>query len=175
MIIGFTGKAGSGKDTAADYLVTHHGFVKLSFAGPLKAMLAAGGMPEPKHREEKEALVPGFLFTWREAAQKLGTEWGRSLDLEIWLKMMEQQIVQSQSHNIALSDLRYENEAAMVRRLGGVVVHMAGAQADLGVNAGHASEAGVAFSVLPLDIKVDNSKSHAWLYGQLDAIMGGWL
>ena len=36
MIIGVTGFIGSGKDTIADYLVTEHGFKRLSFAGSLK-------------------------------------------------------------------------------------------------------------------------------------------
>lgn len=36
MIIGITGKAGSGKDTVADLLVHEHGFVKVAMADPLK-------------------------------------------------------------------------------------------------------------------------------------------
>lgn len=35
-IIGITGQAGAGKDTAADRLVSDHGFVKVSLADPLK-------------------------------------------------------------------------------------------------------------------------------------------
>ncbi len=36
MIIGLCGPAGSGKDTAADFLVKNHGFAKVAFADPLK-------------------------------------------------------------------------------------------------------------------------------------------
>ncbi|MFC5524048.1 hypothetical protein [Polaromonas jejuensis] len=39
-IIGLSGPAGSGKDTVADLLVTHGGFVKLAFADPLKNEIA---------------------------------------------------------------------------------------------------------------------------------------
>lgn len=37
-VIGVTGPAGSGKDTAADHLVSHHRFLKISLADPLKRM-----------------------------------------------------------------------------------------------------------------------------------------
>jgi hypothetical protein len=163
ILAGMTGKAGAGKDTLADYLVREHGFTKLSFAGPLKAMLAAAGMPEPASRELKEMPVPGFDFTWREAAQKLGTEWGRALDAEIWTKVVEQRIAREAAlyslpgtgPRFVLSDVRFENEAAMIRRLGGKVLHVTGRAADLGANAGHASEAGIA--VVEGDIEIDNS------------------
>jgi hypothetical protein len=36
MIIGISGLAGSGKDTAADFLVQNHGFTKTHFAAPIK-------------------------------------------------------------------------------------------------------------------------------------------
>ena len=40
MIIGITGFIGSGKDTAANYLVAQHGFRRDSFAGALKDAVA---------------------------------------------------------------------------------------------------------------------------------------
>lgn len=36
MIVGLSGQAGSGKDTVADFLVEHHGFVKIALADPIK-------------------------------------------------------------------------------------------------------------------------------------------
>ena len=36
IIVGLSGKAGSGKDTVANYLVEKHNFTKLAFAGVLK-------------------------------------------------------------------------------------------------------------------------------------------
>ena len=41
MIISIAGLIGSGKDTAADYLCTVHGFKRMSFAGTLKDAVAA--------------------------------------------------------------------------------------------------------------------------------------
>lgn len=36
-LVALTGPAGAGKDTVADYLVNHGGFIKLAFADPLRA------------------------------------------------------------------------------------------------------------------------------------------
>lgn len=36
MIVGLSGQAGAGKDTVADFLVEHHGFVKIALADPIK-------------------------------------------------------------------------------------------------------------------------------------------
>jgi hypothetical protein len=145
-LVGITGKAGSGKDTIADYLVAEHGFTKLSFAGPLKAMLAAAGMPEPANRDDKEKLIDGFDFTWREAAQTLGTDWGRALDPNIWVKVVGQRILRSAlGVRFVLSDVRFDNEAEMIRRLGGKMLFVYGRKVNLGANAAHVSEAGVMF------------------------------
>lgn len=146
-IVGFAGKAGSGKSTLSKYLAENHHFIELSFAGPLKAMMAQVGLPEPKDRAAKEQPVEGFNFTWREAAQRLGTEWGRSLDPDIWVKIMENVIHRfSDDVRIVFADVRFDNEAEMIRRLGGKVLHVTGRAADLGANAGHSSEAGVTWA-----------------------------
>lgn len=73
-IIGLTGPAGCGKDTVADLLVAHQGFVKIAFADPLYSEVAAAfnvSVEYLKCRETKEhpmsALAlrrcapPGFL------------------------------------------------------------------------------------------------------------------
>jgi hypothetical protein len=41
VILGLSGDAGAGKDTVADALVAHHGFVKIALADPLKRFLMA--------------------------------------------------------------------------------------------------------------------------------------
>lgn len=177
MLVGVTGRAGAGKDTIADYLVRGHGFDKLSFAAPLKAMLAAAGMPEPANREDKEKPVPGFSFTWREAAQTLGTEWGRRRDPDIWVKLVEMQIRRTVTLYAAypdqvrfvLSDVRFENEAAMIRSLGGKVLFVHGRAVDLGESAGHASEAGIAFT--SRDFLIDNSGTLSLTLAQVRAAL----
>ncbi len=179
ILIGLTGKAGAGKDTVADYLVAKHRYEKLSMAGPLKAGLAAMGLPEPSNRDDKELVIPGLGFSWRQAAQRLGTEWGRGLDEDLWLKLMERQLSRhpSNCHYFVgerrwpvISDIRFNNEAEMLRSRGGVIIHIGGRQADLGSNAAHASEAGVL--LYPnVDEVIINDGTLDQLYAKIDAIM----
>ncbi len=170
MIFGFTGKAGSGKDTCADYLVKHYGFRKLSWAAPLKAGLAAMGFPEPQDRTEKELTIEGFDFSWRQAAQQLGTEFGRALDPNIWIKLAARQIDAEPNVDWVISDVRFENEAAMVRSLGGIVVHLYGREAYLGPAAGHASEKGVEF-LATKDVLMANTGDHDLLHAYLRSLV----
>lgn len=169
-IVGIAGPAGAGKDTVADYLVAHHGFTKISMAGPLKAGMAAMGFPEPVSRDDKEKLIPGFDFTWRQAAQRLGTEWGRGLDPEIWVKVMADHLSRSTGRTV-ISDIRFENEAEMVRNLSGKMLLLAGRKADLGEAAAHVSEAGVMFHPL-LDGYIDNSGSLEYTFEQVGSYLG---
>lgn len=53
-LIGLTGPASSGKDTVADLLVTHCGFVKVAFADPLKAEVSDAFGIEPMYLSRRE-------------------------------------------------------------------------------------------------------------------------
>lgn len=67
-IIGLTGFAGTGKDTVADFLVTHHHFHKLAFADALRGEVAEGFGVDPiylKHPSTKN--VPMAAFSMRRA------------------------------------------------------------------------------------------------------------
>ena len=140
MLIGLMGKAGAGKDSVADVLCRKHGFDRYAMAKPLKAMLATIGFPEPP-RELKESLIPGFTFSWRTAAQTLGTEWGRGLDPDLWLKLAEQAIVTA-TRDLVITDIRFPNELALIRRYGGITMAVVGRESKLdATNASHASEA----------------------------------
>ena len=77
MIIGITGKAGSGKDTVADYLVKNHDFIKLSFAGILKqGMQILFNLSDDQlhHPLVKEKIDPRWGKSPRELMQWLGTD-----------------------------------------------------------------------------------------------------
>ena len=53
-LIGLTGPAGSGKDTVADLLVTHCGFIKFAFADPLKTEVADAFGIDPLYLSRRE-------------------------------------------------------------------------------------------------------------------------
>lgn len=171
ILIGTAGPAGSGKDTVGDYLKNKHGFQTMSFAAPLKRMLAAGGMTEPSDRAKKEEIIPGLTFSWRRAAQTLGTEWGRELDPNLWVKLVKRDILKLQAERpharIVLTDVRFENEAAMVRDLGGQVWHLTGRRAELGTAAGHVSEKSLMFYP-PRDALIGNRGNLDYLRVQIE-------
>ena len=96
-IIGITGVARSGKDTLADYLVKLHGFIKLSFAAPIRAFVAdvtdfpLATMEDGPEKEQPLDWLDGQ--TPRHLMQTVGTEWGRNMiDRDLWIKVVEQKI-----------------------------------------------------------------------------------
>lgn len=170
MILGVTGPAGAGKDTVGLWFEKHYNFRRYAMAYALKAGMAAMGFPEPTDRALKEQIIPGFGFTWREAAQKLGTEWGRGLDPDIWLKIAEREISRH-NDSVIITDIRFENEASMIRKFGGTVLHVYGRKAALDApNAQHASEAGVMFYPTA-DFMLVNDGSMEELFQQLEGFM----
>lgn len=141
MITGFSGPAGAGKSTAAKILVEQRGFRLVKFAGPLKAMMRALGLDDG-HIEGalKETVHPVLGCTPRHAMQTLGTEWGRQcIDPELWVNLARANIMQG--GDVAVDDVRFENEAAMIRSLGGVIIEIRPKVMTHFMN--HVSEAGV--------------------------------
>lgn len=129
-LVAVTGFAGAGKDTIRLALEAQ-GFVGLAFAEPLKRMLAElygiSGVDYAymENRELKEKVIPAYGVSYRQMAQTLGTEWGRSLHPNFWTKVMHarvDELYQRQGvKNIVVSDLRFLNEAAWVRMMGGEI------------------------------------------------------
>ena len=206
-IIGICGHAGSGKDTAADFLVEHHGFVKLALADEMKRFCRKvfgfslqqlwgaselRNIPDERFRtsaawdeafeavgfigpEWSKRLVPNrrggvalislckwvsdlrvkygpsgestnrayFTFSPRIALQTLGTEWGRGVDQDMWIRkaMLDAQrlldkrqpnhysqrsgiIEDALSHwkhysGVVISDVRFINEVMAITEHGG--------------------------------------------------------
>lgn len=140
-LLGLTGPAGVGKDTAA-VILSGYGYEPYAMAKPLKEMLAVAGLPEPADREAKELPFPGRSFSYRVAAQTLGTEWGRGLEPDFWLRIASKRIAGKAM--VVVTDIRFEDEAAWLRAEGGTLVHVYGRQSTVsGEAAKHVSENGV--------------------------------
>lgn len=131
-VIAFIGAEGSGKDTAANYFIEHHGYQKVSFAGPLKdiAALAFGWNREmlegvtPESREWRERTDPFFGVTPRYALQKIGTEMFRAHICEdFWIRCMRRAI-DTANAPVVITDCRFENEFQFLNSIGATVVYV---------------------------------------------------
>lgn len=136
-IIGITGFIGSGKDTAADYLVQEFGFRRDSFAATLKDAVAAvfGWDREllegrtKQAREWREQVNPWWAerlnmpnLTPRLVLQLWGTEVCRkAFHDDIWIASLESRLVNTRD-NIVISDCRFPNEISAIKNAGGKVV-----------------------------------------------------
>ena len=129
ILIGLTGYAGSGKDTVRNIMETE-GFVGLAFAdgirGMLRELLTSAGIDDAyiDERTLKEAIIPEVGVSYRHMAQSLGTEWGRNLRRDFWLRIAAAFVVDQMDAgetHFVISDVRFENEAAYIRERGGVI------------------------------------------------------
>lgn len=138
MIIGICGLIGAGKDTIADYLVNIHQFRRESFANSLKDAVAAvfGWDREllegrtKQSREWREQPDPwwstrlGQSITPRQVLQLWGTEVCRKgYHDDIWIASLENKIRNSRD-DIVISDCRFPNEIAAIKRAGGIVIRV---------------------------------------------------
>ncbi len=143
-LIALTGAKGVGKSTYAEFLAGENGTV-LSFATPIKRMLQALVGKEyvfgSKKNEETHLGVTGRVLL-----QTLGTEWGREMiDQDIWVKAMRHILTDAMFQEyrpIVIDDLRFENEAKMIRELNGEIWHVE-RKSYTPANDNHISEAGV--------------------------------
>jgi len=173
MLIGFTGYAKHGKDSSAAVLVNEYGFRRYAFADQLKSMALSlnpiiRSYSFPKHPERLSAIVR--LLGWDKAKedqevrrflQVLGTEAVRGhLGENAWVDALQQKLVDdnqiwysyhpsdgaiAQDARIAVTDVRFPNEAGWVTKMGGRMVRVVrvnedGSPFDNGVGINHPSE-----------------------------------
>jgi hypothetical protein len=174
LLIGLTGYAGSGKDTVREILEHKHDLDGLAFADPIRDMLTAlfescgvktDWMVE---RHLKEEVIPEIGASYRQMAQQLGTEWGRNIHPDFWLKIAAAKITMYthyESPGVVISDVRFPNEAQWIRAQGGHLWHILRPGIDP-VRA-HASEALI--KDLPYDYVIDNRGSIDDLIGAVEA------
>lgn len=126
-LIAFTGLAQSGKTTAAKFLWNYR---RMSFADPIKDMLKA-----LTPATDKDATPPELCGrSVRYALQTLGTEWGRhAICHNMWVENMRSRVRTflrdngwgwGEEQGVAIDDLRFDDEAKMIKQEGGKIVHI---------------------------------------------------
>ena len=136
MIIGICGFIGSGKDTAADYLVNFHGYRRESFASSLKDAVAhvfgwdrtllEGRTAESRawreQRDEWWSRRLGQDITPRYVLQYWGTEVIRQgFHDDMWIASLENKIRASKD-NIVITDCRFPNEISGLKQQGAKII-----------------------------------------------------
>ena len=150
ILIGLTGHARSGKTTAAQHLARTYLLEQYAFADPLRDGLMAIFNLDPTDFEgdRKEQPLGWLDCSPRQLMQSMGTEWARNtVHPDVWVKLAEQNLEYMTKAlgavlGFVVSDVRFENEADLIRRRGGTVIHILRPNAQA-VNP-HISEAGIA-------------------------------
>lgn len=145
MIIGLTGKIGSGKTTAARILRELYNFDEYTFKSEMiRALCVLFEVSSDffENRDTKETPSDTlFGKTPREVMQSFGTEWARnSIHPDIWVSKLMQK--RPEDKKVVISDVRFDNEAAAIRERGGIVVQLNRLDNPYPVSS-HASEDGI--------------------------------
>lgn len=184
IILGLTGRAGSGKDTVADILVRDHGYTRIAFADPLRAMAYDLNPIVDWHDR-----VPVYLQTvvdrdgWdiakriypqvRRILQRIGTDVVRNhISPTFWVdKAMDAIATGREEQKWVVTDCRFPNEAKAISDVGWVIeITRPGLEPLPGA---HASEAGVGKDLI--DFTIDNkgtieelAQGAGWLAGYIE-------
>ena len=192
MIIGVCGFIGSGKDTIADYLVNLHHFRRESFANTLKDAVAAvfgwdrtmleGRTKQAREWREQVDLwwaerlsIPHLTPRW--ILQNWGTEVCRkNFHDDIWIASLENRL-RTSTDDIVISDCRFSNEIAAIKRAGGRVVRVIrGAEpewydAAVSLNRGPNGNSNWALSGRKLEQLGIHASETAWVGTEFDAVL----
>lgn len=154
MIVGLSGFAGSGKDTAAEVLTREYGFTRVAFADVLREMalaidpyveLEAASSDYPivlYHRLSRVIENSGWDHAKNEypdvrrLLQRLGTEAGRNiLGDNIWV---DTALKNHKGHDIVVTDVRFPNELDAIHEQDGISIRIE--RPGVGPKNDHASE-----------------------------------
>jgi hypothetical protein len=128
IIVGISGFAGVGKDTAGNALAKL-GWSRHSFADPLResCSIVTGVSIDVFNDTVLKNIPRDDLYgkTPREVLQLIGTEGWRTLISEsIWVDAFLKQATKSDSHGVYTCDVRFNNEADAIANAGGLLIHI---------------------------------------------------
>jgi hypothetical protein len=137
-VLALCGYPRTGKDTIAEHLVSEHGWVRVAFADPLR-MALYGLNPIVTYNGVNRRLadeVDENGWNWvkencpevRGLLQRLGTEAGRNVHgKNCWLEIAQKLIQRAhvQGKKVVLTDMRFPNEVAFLRKYQCFKMHVA--------------------------------------------------
>jgi hypothetical protein len=181
-IIGLTGRAGAGKDTAAQAL-TDIGWERIAFADPIRqALLNLDPIVEvaPGSFERLSSLI--HRLGWDEAKklpevrrllQRLGTEAGRDIHGDMcWLTIASKKVfiaTRNDVPGIVFTDMRFANEWRFISSLQGKTVRIFNSRTENDAVT-HLSEA---HGSVPVDFTINNNGTIDELKTAMLAIVEG--
>jgi hypothetical protein len=176
MIIGLSGYARSGKDTAADRLVDLHMFKRYSFASPMKEamyklnpIVSSDALGNFRYKD----LVDSYGLDQakdshpeiRRLLQVFGTEVGRDMfGSNFWVDLTLNSIKEDK---VVISDVRFKNEANAIKSIGGQVWRIN--RHGIGPVTNHSSE--IDLDDYEFDHIIDNDYSVADLNNMVDMLL----
>lgn len=121
MIIGFSGKKGTGKTTASNYVSRLYGFKTRSFASPLRDIAKSlfGFKDTDFHLNNKEKPFLDYDWCPREFMVNLG-QFLRYHDTDYWVK----RIGLDKVYDYSIDDVRFKNEAEHIKKMGGIIIRI---------------------------------------------------
>lgn len=182
--IGLIGKARSGKDTAALWLVRNRHYTRLAFADPLKEMALRVNpivdcsmwvYPQEIKVDRLADIVEDEGWEVAKDAhpevRRLLQQMGQTIrehDEEFWIKAMRRKLNNAEAWNlpVVVTDVRYPNEAAMLRARGFKLVRILRPEPALsGPESAHSSE--TALDDYAADVTISNDAGIDSLYTQV--------
>lgn len=175
--LAFMGRARSGKDTAAAFLVQKHAYTRLAFADPLKAMALSVDPFIPTGygvTVRLQSLVADVGWEYakdrfpevRRVLQHLGQA-VRDADPDFWVDRLMRKVHAAAGWHlpIVVTDVRYPNEADALRAEGFMLVRIV--RPGAGTRAHYSEEA---LSDYPADALISNNAGLDSLYAQTEAL-----
>ncbi len=167
-IVGASGKKRHGKDSVGQILAANHNFQTIAFADPIKKAVMEwyGFTYEQVYGDDKEVVDTRWGITPRHAMQQIGTEVGRLIHGDTWVRKCLMTIEAAYrgepvelidheakrfstftwpaetAHSWVICDCRFTNEAEAIKAAGGWVIKVT--RPSLGASRDqHASETNV--------------------------------
>lgn len=124
LLLAFGHKARQGKDTAGEAVLDYYRQKQeLALRHGLKVIPSVGLYKFAAALYEEARQLHGMVGKDAPLLQRIGTE-RRAEDTEYWVKKCFATIARDMAHIAIITDVRYENEAAAIKAMGGYVIRV---------------------------------------------------